>query len=356
MRVAIAAGGTGGHVFPAVAVAAALLGRNDSVLWIGRPGSLEETEAKTLGAEFVGISLSGLKRKLCWANVKALLEFIRGRGTAKRVLTAFDPAVLFALGSYVSAPVISAALALRVPVALHEQNVVPGLVVNTYANRVTALLLTKPLQGEPVRENARVVGMPIRTDIQIERTDQWYLELGLDPGKKTLFVFGGSQGAKTFCETAAELGRIWEQDRPTWQIFLQTGARNYEWAKTLITTGNIIPIAHISEMGKAYACADVIVARSGAVSCAELEIVGKPAVLVPYPYATRDHQRLNAEAFLATHEGHLVSEESLSADELDRILGELSEEYPVGTPSDEAALPVARIIEVLDELGLGGER
>lgn len=355
MRVAIAAGGTGGHVYPAVAVASALLRRGDQVHWIGRPNSLEESEAKTLGADFSPITLMGLKRRWSWDNVRALICFVRGRGAAREILKKLGAEVLFALGSYVSAPAISAALSLRVPVLVHEQNVVPGLVVRAYARKVAMVLLAKPLIGKGVEGRARVVGMPLRPGIILDRNDQWYADLGLSASRRTLFIFGGSQGAKSLCRVGLALAETWTATRPEWQILLQTGAANLAWVREEATRSNLVPIGHLREMGKAYACADVVMARSGAVSCAELEAVGKPAVLVPFPSATQDHQRLNAEGFLKNHPGILLPEGTLDVSNVDRAVMELAQFQPPSATADDRRDPVEGIVNSIDEITRGGK-
>ncbi len=357
MRVAIAAGGTGGHVYPAVAVASELVARGDKVLWFGRPSSLEESEAKALGVEFSAIPLQGLKRRITWENVRALLRFLKGRSLAKAALVSFGADVLFALGSYVSAPVISAALGLGLPVAVHEQNAVPGLVVSHYGKKVSRVLLTKPLLEKWPAGKTEVVGMPLRPGIVLERQTQWYNDLGLDPGKRTLFVFGGSQGAKALCQVALDLAPIWEREQPDWQIFLQTGVANLDWVGSQIHTGNVVPVGHLNQMGKAYACADVIVSRSGAVSCAEVEAVGKPVVLVPYPHATRDHQRINAESFIREHSNaRLIPERSLEGASLGSTVMALAGTDTPPRSEDGVKTPVRRIAASLEEIGCGGSQ
>lgn len=355
MRVTIAAGGTGGHVFPAVAVAASLAAKGETLHWIGRPNSLEEKEAKDLGAEYTPIPLQGLKRKWTLENARSLLQFARGRGIAKKAMKNFQPEVVFALGSYVSAPVISAALSLRLPVLVHEQNVVPGLVVRRYASKVKALLLTKPLVGKPLKGAKRVVGMPLRPNILVERSESVYRDLGLDPAKKTLFFFGGSQGARIFSELGLQIGAKWKSERPDWQILLQTGVANLDWVVAQSPSSNVVPVGHLREMGKAYAAADVIVSRSGAASCAELEAVGKPVVLVPYPYATADHQRLNAEEYIARSGGRLIPQSDLNLGRLEQALFEICDDPHRPMPESAVYEPVGEIIQALQTVANGGE-
>lgn len=357
MRVAIAAGGTGGHVYPAVAVAGELVARGDKVLWFGRPSSLEESEAKTLGVDFSAIPLQGLKRRLTWENARALLRFLKGRLLAKKDLVNFRADALFALGSYVSAPVISAALGIGLPVAVHEQNAVPGLVVSHYGKKVSRVLLTQPLLEGGLAGGTQVVGMPLRPGIVMGRQAKWYNDLGLDPAKKTLFVFGGSQGAKALCRVALDLAPSWERERPEWQILLQTGVANLDWVGSQIHSGNVVPVGHLNEMGKAYACADVVVSRSGAVSCAEVEAVGKPVVLVPYPHATRDHQRINAESFIREHtNARLVPEQSLEATSLGSTVLALVGNDALPRSETGVNTPVQRIVDLLEEIAHGGSR
>lgn len=348
MNVMIAAGGTGGHVFPAVAVAAGLLERGDRVHWIGRPNSLEESEARQLGVPFTGLPLSGLKRRLTLKNLGAILQFWKGRSKARAAMASFQAQVLFALGSYVSAPVISSAVAARIPVVVHEQNVVPGLVVSTYSRKVDRVLLAQPLMDRTLSSATQVVGMPLRPGIVLPREERCFRDLGLDPGKKTLFIFGGSQGAKALCKVGLELGNAWLASRPDWQILLQTGVQNLDWVQAAIRSNNIVPVGHLREMGKAYACAEFIMARSGAVSCAELAAVGKPAILVPYPFASRDHQRKNAEVFAQVHPARILEESLLDVAGIETALEALSGTIPRPLSPEELNAPVRRIIGTLD--------
>lgn len=353
MRVLIAAGGTGGHVFPATAVAERLLSRGDELNWIGRPDSLEASEARRLGIPFVGIPLRGLKRKLSPSNLAALLLFLRGRSEACRTVAAFRPHVVFALGSYVSAPVVSAAVSRSAPVILHEQNAVAGLVVRFFARKVNVVALTQPL-AKPLDANCRLVGLPLRPRIRLEWSEFFYSEFGLDPSRKTLFVFGGSQGALKLCEAALVMAEAWTKDRPDWQILLQTGRKNFDLIRERVRAKNLVPVDHLTEMGKAYACADVIVARAGAVSCAEIAAVGKPAVLVPYPFASADHQTMNARAHLERFPGELLPEASLTPRSLSDAVDRVQCLAPRPLDPEERERPVTALIDLIAEFAKGG--
>jgi UDP-N-acetylglucosamine--N-acetylmuramyl-(pentapeptide) pyrophosphoryl-undecaprenol N-acetylglucosamine transferase len=389
MRVAIAAGGTGGHVYPAVAVARGLIGRKVELHWFGRPSSLEEREAAELKIPFNPIPLQGLKRKLSLKVFHPIYQYWCGKYVARKGLLAAGTEVLFALGSYVSAPVISAALSLKIPVLIHEQNVVPGLVVRYFSRKVNQVLLTRPLVRSlslfpaingwliPHRNEARtsVVGMPIRAGIVMARTDEIYTELGLDPSKRTLLIFGGSQGARSLCQLGIDICKKWQQDHLDWQILLQTGERNYSWVSESIASlaGDptnesrkpfrhqaLVIIPHIKEMGKAYACADVIVARSGAVSCSEIEAVAKPVIFVPYPYATNDHQTLNAQEFTKLRQGVVISEQELSISRIEQAIQTmLANQTPHSSSTTNDTLdhnPVDQIIELIFETYLSSGR
>lgn len=346
MRILISAGGTGGHVYPAVALAEKLLARGNELNWIGRPESLEAAEARRLGVPFVSIPLVGFKRKLSLSNLSALLLFYQGRKLVSETLTGFRPHLLFALGSYVSAPAISAALSKRVPVIVHEQNVVPGLVVRFFSRRVDAVALTKPLV-QPIQGITQVVGLPLRPGICLQREESFYRDLGLDSQKKTLFVFGGSQGAKRLCEVSLELSREWMKDRPRWQILLQTGKRNFEEVLLKAEAPNVTPIEHISEMGKAYACADAILSRSGATSCEEIAAVGKPAILVPYPHSSSNHQEMNARAHLEEFPGEMILEASLNVQSLNATIDRVKDFEPKPKDPEEREKPLSNLLGLI---------
>ncbi len=353
MRILIAAGGTGGHVYPAVALAEELVARGNELNWVGRPKSLEETEAKRLGIPFVSMPLRGFKRKFSFSNLTAILLFWKGRRLVLDTLNAFRPHLLFALGSYVSAPAISAGLAKKIPVIVHEQNVVPGLVVRLFARKVTKVALTRPLIKQ-IAGSCEVVGLPLRPGICLPRNSDYYNRFGLSPDKKTLLVFGGSQGATSLCSVTTELAKDWEGTRSDWQILLQTGKRNFDDVVGRISTPNLTAIAHITDMGKAYACADVIVARSGATSCEEIAAVGKPAVLVPYPYATSNHQEMNARAHLDRFPGEMILEDSLNLNTLDESIDRLKNCEPNPKDPEERDRPLSHLLEMIAQNAKGG--
>ena len=353
MRVLIAAGGTGGHVYPAVALAERLIARGDELNWIGRPRSLEESEARRLGIPFVAMPLQGFKRRISFSNLFALAYFFQGRRLAMDTLQAFRPHLLFALGSYVSAPAISAAVRKNIPVVLHEQNVIPGMVVRHFSRKVTVVALTCPL-AKPIQGSSEVVGLPLRPDICLPRMESYYREFGLDPTKRTLFVFGGSQGARKLCTVALQLAERWLKDRPDWQILLQTGKTNAKEITSDTTPSNLVPVEHLTEMGKAYACADVIVARSGATSCAEIAAIGKPAILVPYPYATANHQEMNARAHLEGHPGERIRDDELDVEKLDQAVHRLKEVKPKPKDPRERDRPLSSLLSLIDKNARGG--
>jgi UDP-N-acetylglucosamine--N-acetylmuramyl-(pentapeptide) pyrophosphoryl-undecaprenol N-acetylglucosamine transferase len=255
----------------------------------------------------------------------------------------------------VSAPAISAALARKVPVIVHEQNVIPGLVVRMFARRVAAVALTQPLL-KPIAGVCEVVGLPLRPRICLNRHEKYFHELGLDPERKVLFVFGGSQGARSLCMTILELAEVWSERQPDWQILLQTGQKNIEEVRRSIHTPNLVPVDHLHEIGKAYSCADVIVARSGATTCAELAAVGKPAILVPYPHATANHQELNAIAYLEKKPGVMIRESELTVENLDKAIGEWESQDARPMNPEERNQPLSNLLGLIAKYAKGGGR
>jgi len=290
-------------VYPALTVAERLLAEGHDVEFVGTPDGLEAGLATDAGITFHGVRAKGFDRAHPLTFVTATLTTFASLLRARRVLARFRPAVVLGFGGYVSLPVGLAAVISRVPLVLHEQNSVPGLANRVLSRWAAYAAVTYEGSAKHLKRPKRVVvtGNPVRPAVLSANRERGRKMLGLDADAPVLLVFGGSRGAQhlndTFVEMAPELMK-----EPSLQVVHSAG--RIEAASVAARIAERLGCAHpryrvieyIEEMGDAIAAADAVVARAGATSIAEITAIGRPSVLVPYPFATDDHQTLNARA------------------------------------------------------------
>jgi UDP-N-acetylglucosamine--N-acetylmuramyl-(pentapeptide) pyrophosphoryl-undecaprenol N-acetylglucosamine transferase len=320
----IMAGGTGGHVFPGLAVAEILSARNQPVVWLGTRRGLEANLVPARDIDIEWISIAGVRGrgiaawlvapfKIAWSVVQALKVMIRRR-----------PGAVLGLGGFVAGPGGVAAWLARRPLVIHEQNAVAGT-----TNRVLARLADRVYEAFTGSFDRRVgaieIGNPVRRSI-FDRSQSRSNSLTSSDRPVNLLVLGGSQGALVLNRTVpAALARIPAAQRPA--VRHQAG-RSFEQAEQAYASAGVEAdcIRFIDDMAEAYAWADIVIARAGALTLSELAAAGVGAILVPYPYAIDDHQRRNAEHFVAAGAAVIVPENELDAtrlaDELNRILSD----------------------------------
>jgi UDP-N-acetylglucosamine--N-acetylmuramyl-(pentapeptide) pyrophosphoryl-undecaprenol N-acetylglucosamine transferase len=313
MRIVIVGGGTGGHLYPGIAVAQELKRWDPRarIMFIGSRGGLERDIVAREGYRHFEITSSGLARRQWREQLVAMGHLLQGFGEAVRVLRRVQPQVILGLGSYVSGSVLLAAGALGIPRLIHEQNVLPGLtnrllgrVVNRVAVSFEASVAHFP-QGKAV-----VTGNPVRPAICQVRGR------GHKPnGRFHLLVFGGSQGAHhlnvAVLEALPQLADIREH---LW-IVHQTGSSDFAIAQATYAKGSYPGVVHayIQDMAQEYGAADLVICRAGATTIAELTVTGKAAMLVPFPYATHHHQEHNARTLAIVGAAELIQDQALSS-------------------------------------------
>ncbi len=307
MRVLFAAGGTGGHILPALSVADELRSMipNLEPLFVGTRSGLEAKLVPQAGYSISFISAKGVRGRGAAARVLSVARIGVGFLQALRITARFRPDVVFGAGGYASAAAVLAASFLRRTIVLQEQNSIPGLtnrLLARFAKRVY-LGFEKAGEGFGSHRGLVVTGNPLRGDVVSAADRDTRGEFGLAADRPVLLVFGGSQGARKLNRAAVEYLLV----RENVQAIIQTGAQDYPWvAERTATLGKrVFAAPYIEAMHRAYGAADVVLARAGALSVSEIAAVGLPAILVPYPFATDDHQRHNA-AFLADAGGAVV--------------------------------------------------
>ncbi len=307
MNVVVAAGGTAGHISPALALARELVDvRGANVTFTGTPAGQEATVVPAAGFAFEPVEAAPFVRAVSARNLTAPFVVGRAIGRAGRIVEAAD--VVVGMGGYVSVPVGIAALRARRPLVLHEQNAIPGLANRLFARpaRAVAVAFAEAALHLPRRARTVVTGNPVRADILAVRTDRDRLakeaaeELGLDADRRTVVVFGGSQGARRIDRAATEAVREL-RDRDDLQLLILSGRAHLELVRDAVPPGialGVRVLPFLERMELAYAVADLVVCRAGASSVAEIAVCGLPSVLVPYPYATGHHQDANARALV----------------------------------------------------------
>ncbi|HVM15616.1 MAG TPA: undecaprenyldiphospho-muramoylpentapeptide beta-N-acetylglucosaminyltransferase [Egibacteraceae bacterium] len=309
-RVLIAGGGTGGHVFPALAVARALDDAGVGVEFVGTAHGAESGLVPEAGWTLHRVEAAPLVRKLSPATLRLPLTLLRATRRVIELIRERGIAAACVFGGYVSVPLALAAGRTRTPLVVHEQNAVPGLANRLAAQWAEAIAVSVPGSGDRFRDPDRVVftGNPVRPGLDaIDLTGARPAALtsfDLDPGRRTLLVFGGSQGARKLNDAVVGSLGMWAAPRRL-QILHVAGRRDHErvreaWDAALAHHVGETPLvrchAFIAAMETAYAAADVVACRAGASTIAELTVLGLPSVLVPYPHATGDHQTANARA------------------------------------------------------------
>jgi UDP-N-acetylglucosamine--N-acetylmuramyl-(pentapeptide) pyrophosphoryl-undecaprenol N-acetylglucosamine transferase len=339
--VMIMAGGTGGHVFPGLAVAEALRTRGQDVVWLGTHRGLEAKLVPAAGIPMEWIGIGGLRGKGLRTRLLAPFRLAGALAQALGILLRRRPRVVVGFGGFVAGPGGLMAAALRIPLVLHEQNAVPGL-----TNRWLARFASRVFTGFPVvlpgaEARRRFVGNPVRADIAALAPPAQ--RLAGREGRLRLLVIGGSQGAAALNRSVpAAVARLPVEARP--EVWHQAGERHLDDANSAYAQAQVDARVEpfVADMAAAYDWADLVICRAGALTVAELAAAGVPALLVPFPYAVDDHQRVNGQFLVEAGAAVMVIEKELTperlADELQRLA-----DRPRLLAMAEAARSVARV-------------
>ena len=311
--VLIMAGGTGGHVFPGIAIADELKKHNVVVHWLGTEGGMEEAWVEKAQIPFSKISIKGLRGNGLAGWLKAPVNVSRAWSQARKVMQLTKPDLVLGMGGFVCGPGGLAAKSLGIPLVLHEQNSIPGLtnkILAPFAKKVITAFPQKKIQGKQVVQ----IGNPVRAGLESVTTVQ---------AKKSchLLVLGGSRGALALNETLPKaVALLPENQRPT--ITHQTGQASLAQAQQAYlesgVTADVVPF--IDDMLNAYENADMVLSRSGALTVSELMATARPAIMVPYPHAVDDHQTDNAQALVELQGGEIIQQTDLTAERLSEAL------------------------------------
>ena len=356
MKFIISGGGTGGHIFPAVAIANEIRRRQPDaeILFVGANGRMEMTRVPEAGYKIVGLDITGLQRRLTPQNILFPVRVFRSVRKAGKLIQEFRPDAVVGVGGYASAPVLLAATSRGIPSLIQEQNSYAGLVNKLLGRRVGKICVAyEGMENFFPADKIVLTGNPVRTEIANGSREEALRFFGLDPNKKTLLVIGGSLGARTLnLATAAALPRLREAGV---QLLWQTGKVYFPEAQQQAATyaaDHLQALEFIQRMDLAYAAADVVVSRAGALSVSELSLTGKASVLVPSPNVAEDHQTKNALALVGKGAAVLITDEHAATrlyDETLRLLADPGRQQQLSQRVRELAHPNATAT-IVDEL------
>jgi len=299
MKVVIAGGGTGGHVFPGIAVAKEFKRMLDNVetMFIGTSEGIEARIVPREGFDIKLIRSEGIVGRGVFSAMKAAIKIPLSIKDSYVILKNYKPDVVVGFGGYCSGPVLLSAFLMRIPTIIHEQNTVPGLTNKLLGKFVNIVAITyfESMDYFP-RHKTYLTGNPVRDEILKGDRERGYRTFGLDSGLFTIFVFGGSSGASTINRALSEALVYMEDFKDKIQFLHQTGEGDFNYVREFYQArgfrGTVIPFTY--NMADAYAVADLVISRAGATTLAELTACGKAAILVPYPFAAGNHQEINA--------------------------------------------------------------
>jgi UDP-N-acetylglucosamine--N-acetylmuramyl-(pentapeptide) pyrophosphoryl-undecaprenol N-acetylglucosamine transferase len=356
MRVLIAAGGTGGHIYPGIAVAKEILRRDkeSQVRFVGTARGLENKLVPQAGFELSIIDSAGLKNVGAIARLRGLLVLPKSLTGARNAIRAFRPDIVIGAGGYVSGPVVLTAALLRLPTLVMESNALPG-----WTNRVLARFVDKAAVSFEAalpffRGKAVVTGNPVRAE---------FFEIpnrGRQPAEFSILVFGGSQGAHAINEAMVAALPLLESLKKELRVTHQTGEADFVRVSSAYADVGWDERAsvrkYVDNMVAAFSDVDLIICRAGATTTAELIAAGKASVMIPFPLAADDHQRKNAEALATAGAGRMILQQELSGKRLAEEIITLSRESERITAMEEAAHKLSRgnaaaaVVDLIEKL------
>jgi UDP-N-acetylglucosamine--N-acetylmuramyl-(pentapeptide) pyrophosphoryl-undecaprenol N-acetylglucosamine transferase len=363
MRVLIAGGGTGGHLFPALAIAEELRHQvsEAKVLFLGGDRGLEKQIVPREGFDLASVSVRGWSRRFHWQTIAFPWFLFLGLWRSFMILRRFRPKVVVGTGGYVSGPVVFLASLMGIPTLIQEQNSFPGVTTRILSPRVDQVHLSFPQSRRYFRKknHLRMSGNPLRIELGRAERRRAAEAFALDHRRKTVLVMGGSQGAHSINMAVARgFDRLEAEDV---QVIWQTGKGDLAQIRQQFAErgpGTVV-VDFIQDMSSAYGAADVVVCRAGATTVAEIALCGLPAIFVPYPFAAADHQRINAQALVKAGAAEMVLNGELRGDKLvsvllcllgdDRCLRQMAEKSRLLGRPQAAATVVQAIRELAGE-------
>ena len=326
----ISGGGTGGHIYPALAIIKELQKTEADIYYVGNPKNPEYKIAKENNIKFLPVNISGMPRKISLGSIFWVIKLLVAIITSSIYILKYKPDLIVGTGGYVSAPILFAGHSLKIPFALHDADAQPGIVTRCFASR--AKLLTTPFETTKKllpMANIKVTGNPIREEFATTTKAEAKAKLNIK-NKITILVMGGSQGAKSINLSLIPIIKKLNEDFDAY-IIHQTGKRNYQATKELLdnlypewkNNQNYTLMDYIEDMPTLLKSSDIAISRSGSLSLSEIKASGLASILIPYPFAAGDHQRKNAQSMVEEGCSIMIEDNNLSAKMLYETLSDI---------------------------------
>lgn len=329
MKILVTGGGTGGHIYPALSLINEIKNKQKDVefLYVGTNKGLESQIVPSKGIPFETIEIQGLKRSLSFDNIKTFYLFMKSLSEAKKIIQNFQPDIVLGTGGYVCAPMVYKASKMGIPTIIHEQNSVPGVTNKFLSKYVDKVCVCFPeAQSYFPKGKVEMTGNPRAQEVASIAPSDILTKYQLDPKKPTVLIFGGSRGAQTIHRAFIEGYELFKGK--DYQVLYGSGKIYYEELMEKLadkeTLPNVSVQEYISEMEQVLINIDLIVGRAGATSLAEITSLGIPAILIPSPNVTNDHQTKNAQSLVDHHAAELIKDSELTGvnlvDAIDKIM------------------------------------
>lgn len=312
MKVIVCAGGTGGHIYPALAIINKIKQKEplSEILYIGTTDRMEKTLIPKLGINYVGIEMSGIDRKNLLKNIGVFIKYKKAIKLAKKTIKEFDPNIVIGAGGYITAPVVLAAHKLKYKTLIHEQNSIPGVsnkMISKYVDRVCVSLPNTVSYFD--KDKVIYTGNPRSEEIlYTKKVDK--KQFGLSESKKLVIIVMGSLGSTTMTKKIKEIVPAF--NIKDYQVIVITGKEYYEDFKNMNLPKNVAAVPFLDNFINLLKSADLIISRAGASTIAEITAIGIPSILVPSPYVTNNHQYMNAKELEDSGACKLITEEDFS--------------------------------------------
>lgn len=354
MKILISGGGTGGHIYPAIAIANKIKEeiKGVEILFVGTEKGLESQLVPNAGYKLKTITVSGFKRSLSFDTIKSIKDLFVGLKDAIKIINKFKPDLVIGTGGYVCGPVVFIASLLNIKTVIHEQNVIPGVTNKVLGKFVNRILASFDESKEYFNNSDKVIttGNPVRKDFIDIKKSECRKALGIGKDRFIVMSFGGSRGAQKINETMAEVLKNFNGDNQISMIHV-TGSEHYEEILKRLNKNNfkikenIIIKEYVHDMSKFMGACDLVICRAGAITLAEVTAMGLPSILIPSPYVANNHQEFNAKVLEKNGAAVLLQERELTDKNIINLLNKLSKDKnrlkEMGCKSKELAKPNA---------------
>jgi len=357
MRVVVSAGGTGGHIYPALAIISKIkeTDKNSEILYIGTTDRMESKIVPDKGINYVGIEMKGLNRKNIFKNIKVLSTYIKAKKKIKKVLVDFKPDIVLGIGGYITLPVVSVASSLGIKTFIHEQNSIPGLSNRILSKKVNKIGVSLEDSIKYFDKDKTIFTGNPRSEEVIGIKPVLKSKYGLKNSKKLVLIVMGSLGSLTINNKMKEILKTFKEK--DYEVLFVTG-KNYfeEYQKLEDIPSNVKIVPYLEDMLSVMKKTDLIITRAGASTIAEITAIGLPSILIPSPYVTHNHQYKNALVLEKHGAGIIVEEEKLSSEILLKTIDEIlkdSKKYDIMKKNSETLgvkNSASKIYEVIKSL------